>query len=185
MNYDYDYGWFVIKHLHNFEYLTISCWFTVPLRHVNALLQLSYKDNCWSGKILLASRKHLTRVTGLKDKVFRQKGLAWRSSTKTFSSWLIYNPSIHLLEANIPANITYSQCPTSNSDNFITSAILPLSYCYLVKALGWTATNTLHRSCHYASLSEYTNLSRLGQGNPPCWELSRCLRKTKYLDRQV
>ena len=95
-------------------------------------------------------------IVGL-ARYYWQTGLAWRSATQTLSSWLIYNPSIHLLEANIPANITYSQCPTSNSDNYITSAILPLSYCYLVKALDWTATNTLHRSRHYASLSEYTS----------------------------
>ena len=36
-------------------------------------------------------------------------------------------------------------------------ATLPLSYCYLVKTLGWTVTNTLHRSCHYASLIKYTS----------------------------
>ena len=35
-------------------------------------------------------------------------------------------------------------------------ATLPLSYYYLVKALDWTATDTLHSSCHCAGESEYT-----------------------------
>ena len=40
-------------------------------------------------------------------------------------------------------------------------ATLPLSYCYLVKALGWTAADTLHRNFHYASLLNKTLLKIL------------------------
>merc|ERR1712236_196314 len=45
---------------------------------------------------------------------------------------------------------------SSLGQTVIYAAIFALSYCYLVKALGWTATDTLHSSCHCAGESEYT-----------------------------